>query len=198
MWAEQNSGSSNLHIAPEGSNVRVELYFKHALSMIKLGMKCLHPGSNMRISSIKIVRRGQTPLYSGGSFNAIDGSFNEGTMTQASSIEFTGEKKEAYMFDSTKYLELPILIVPTEYLADGDYEMIFTFNDNTLQTTYRINRDDIKVTKDVNGVPVDQYAFEQGLVYTFMFDFDNYAQIKNVKVAPEDEWGLGGEYNLEF
>ena len=198
MWAEQNSGSSNLQISPNGNNVDIELYFKHALSMIKLQMKCLHSGSTMRLSSVRIVSKGQTPLYGGGSFNAVNGTFNAEDMKEVVSVEFSGEKKEAYMFDSSMYKEFPILIVPTEYMQNGDYEIVFTFNDNTLKACYAIQKNDVKVTKEVDGVDVDCFAFEQGKVYTFKFDFDNYAQITNVKVAPEGEWGLGGKFDLEF
>lgn len=181
MWAIQNQNSSNLNIMPKGNDETVSLTFRHALSMIRIKLKCKHFGTTMQVSSIKIRKNadGETPLFGSGTFNAVTGQFNV-DLIETSEVVFDC-KNERMTFNSETSLSIPILIVPTEYKADDDYEIVFEFNGQTLPTIYPINQDDIKV----NNV----CKFEQGKVYNFEFVFNNYAQITGVTINTDvDDW----------
>ena len=181
MWAVQNQNSSNLNIKPTGKkDETVPLTFRHALSMIRIKLKCKHAGTTMQVSSIKIRKNsgGDTPLYGSGTFNAVTGQFN-GDLIETSEVVFDC-KNERMTFNSETSPGIPILIIPAEYKADGDYEIVFEFNGQTLPTIYPIKQNDIKVE--------NVCKFEQGKVYNFEFVFNNYAQITGVTINTDDDW----------
>lgn len=189
MWASQNLNSDNLYIEPKGNTETVHLTFRHALSMLNIRLKCKYDNTTMQVSSVKIVRKGETPLYASGRFNAVTGTFYDSV--PADEVVFSFENDGgSYVFDDSEYLDLPVMILPVdEYIADGDYEIVFTFNGHTLSDRYPIKRDDVKVG-EVCG-------FEQGKVYTFEFLFNNYAQIQNVEIDLSETWPVSTE-DLEF
>lgn len=200
MWASQNIDSDNLHIIPKGTTETIRLTFKHALTNFRLGFKCDYEGTSMKISSVKIRKAGETELYSGGLFDAVNAMYS--SLTPVEEIVFdcqTNSSSNDYRFDSSGYYYLSLLLVPVEYLNDGDYIIEFTFNGVELSTSYAIRLNDASrydITGE-NGVEGLKHAFVQGKSYTFEFDFDNYAQISNVSIDVADTWEQE-EHRLDF
>ena len=183
MWAGNLNGD-NLGIALKGVEKTIDFKFKHALAMIRINLSCKYPGATMQISSIKIRSANQTPLYASGHFNAVTQVFAELVTTQE--VVFGCNN---YTFKNTPSLSVPLLIVPTEYQNNGDYEIVFEFYGHELPTVYPIQLADIAV----NGVS----KFESGKVYDFKFVFNNYAQISNVEIDTGETWESVTE-NREF
>lgn len=198
MWATQNYDSDNLYIEPKGDKETVYLTFKHALAMLEFGFKCDHPDTEMQVTSIKIKKAGATKLYSDGFFDAVNAEFFSFTEADEVVFDFTSEGR-VYSFDDTQYLYLPVLIIPQKYLADGDYVIEFTFNNQTLPVTYPIPKEYLTeyIIENEDGTKESIRAFVQGKVYTFEFDFNNYAQIRNVNVNESDVWPAE-VYSMEF
>lgn len=193
MWAEQNSNGVNARIIPDGNDKTVSLSFRHALAQIRCCFKCVHDDTEMAVSSITLARKdgGETPLYVGGTFNALDGTFP----VKTEGASFTTEYKNIY-FDSSDYSDLStasLLLVPVdEYQSSGDYVLKFRFDGQGLSSEYPISRDDIRTGTD----GAYSYSFEAGKTYTFYFKFNNFVQLDNVVVS--DDWTDGGDINLEF
>ena len=183
MWAEQNSTTAN-SIEPDGRDKTVNLRFKHALSLLKIGLKCKHNTSEMALTSITLRKNGSsgTILYNKGSLNAMDGSFNafsKDDAAQTVTVDYTGEE---YKFSQENPTTAPFMIFPVKYLNDGDYILEFKFNGQELAAKYPIKRSDIMVAGDTAA------EFRQGYSYTFNFTFNNYLQIDNVTINVSDNW----------
>ena len=192
LWASQNNTSENAKIVPDGNVKDVKLSFKHAFAMIKCGFKCKwdaqtngeYTGSTMRVTAITLKKKngGSTRLYTSGSFNALDGSLNNLIEPDTLKIStYYSNENYTFKYNATEYVYVPMLIIPTEYINDGDYILEFKFN-NQKVSEYPIKREDIKTRR--NGV--DVYAFEAGYTYTFNFTFNNYIQLDKASIS--DTW----------
>lgn len=173
MYAIQNQGISNT-IIPDGADKRVELTFKHSMSMLRLGFRCKHDQSKVSVTSVTLEKKdgGSTPLYVSGVFNALTGEFASLVPGGSVTTSYSGQN---YAFDNTGYLYLPFLILPGEYKADGDYILKFKFDGQDLEAVYEIKKSDIS-------------KFDPGYSYTFNFTFNNYVQIDGVTVNVSGEW----------
>ena len=203
MWARQNhydktkydDAGANYKIIPNGDMKNVDMTFRHALALLRIGFRCRYPGSLIALSSISI-RAGaeaDTPLYVDGSMNAMDGSMIYGEEKPLLSYDYT-DAEPSYVFQSTSdYIYVPMLIAPVEYLDDGDYILEFRFNGVELDSDDPENvlQYPIKLT-DVAG------GFEAGKIYDFRFTLDNYIQFDGVRIS--DEWILddSDKINLPF
>ena len=181
MWARENCTVGN-SIEPDGEDKIINLHYKHALSLLKINIKCKHDVSVMKVNSITLKKKenGTTELYGKGSLNAIDGTFNPFKNEDRSTAITVNYEQEDIKFSSQNIAQLPIMIFPTEYHTDGDYILEFTFNGETLAATYPIKMQDIKIGNET--------AFKQGYSYTFNFTFNNYMLIDNVKVNVDETW----------
>ena len=186
MRASQNNTSVNARIVPDGGAKSVNLTFNHVFAMLRFGFRCEHDVTEMKVTSIT-VRRSEnavTPLYVSGELNAIDGTF--GSLVESDELT-TVYSDDLITFDDTGYEYLPFLIMPGEYHADGDYEVVFRFDNQQLEYVYPITRDDISVENIT--------LFKAGFTYTFLFTFDNHIRFDNVTVS--DSWTEINE-NLVF
>lgn len=185
MYAEQNSTSENARIIPDGNAKSVKFTFRHAMAMLNIGFKCKHDKTKMAITSVTLEKKngGATELYSGGVFDAVNGVFNDSEMTKGESVT-TSYEAQNYSFDNSNYFYVPFLIVPVEYLTDGDYILKFKFNGQDLAVSYPIKKEDIAVTEG----GATRYEFRQGYSYTFNFTFNNFVQIDDVTVNVSDSW----------
>lgn len=186
MYADQND--SYIKIKPDGYAKSVPLTFKHALSMIRIGLKCEHDISNMTITSITLESadgENVTPLYTSGRFNAVSGEFHQLVSGNSVTTQYKGQNNSLdFTFDNSKYTYVSFLLVPIREYIDKSYILKFKFDNNNISATYKITASDITVTRGVNQV----CAFEAGYIYTFNFILDNYVQIKNVNIDVSSEW----------
>ena len=190
MWAQENSTPSN-SFKPTGDDHTVHFTYRHALSLMKIGLKCKHDVSEMKLTSITIKKSdgGSTPLYKSGTMNGVYGTFNSFSETDKTDKVTVDYSKDNYKF-TMDGISAPFLIFPVDnYSSDGDYIIEFTFNNQTIAASYPIKRSDIMV----NG----EAAFKQGCSYTFNFTLDNYMQIDKVSVNIDNEW-IDNEHELLF
>lgn len=173
MWAKQNQNGDNYRIVPDGNGKTVKLTFQHALSMIKVSLKCAHSGSKMTVSAITLKKKtgATTPLYSKGSMNAMTGVITGSANTSSIVYDFT-DREHSFQ---TAYVDVPMLICPVENYGDGDYILEFKFNGQSLEqsSAYVIS------SNDVGG------KFDAGKVYSFKFTFDNHIRFDGVQVSTE-------------
>ena len=184
LWARQNTHDSsvnnidpgvNYNIIPDGNVKPVNFTFQHALSMLRIGLRCRCEGSVMTISSIQLKRKegASTPLYVSGSFNAMTGQITNPVSGPKLEFNYTA-KAQTFQYSATDYTYVPLLIAPLTYKADGDYILEFKFNEQQSESKYEIK------LSDVAG------GFKPGVVYTFNFTVDNYIQLDGVTMS--NEW----------
>lgn len=192
MYASENNTTTNKNKTPEGSDIPVYFHFVHKLVWLQVkfylnnddGDGSLGPSSTndsynkSTINSIVLRKKsaGTTALYGSGVFNAITGTF--GTTIAADSIKVS----YGYTF-GTKGNNYNLLLYPTTYLADGDYELVFTIDGKQLETTYPIQLTDVTHTDSSVG-------FSEGYRYTFTFTYDNYHHIRllNTQIDDDSDW----------
>jgi hypothetical protein len=203
MWARQNhfdrtkyaDAGVNYKIIPDGTAKEVELTFLHALSLLRIGFRCLYPGSAVTLSSISIRRNdsSETPLYAGGTMNAIDGSLSYGAPVSLLTYDYTDAEPPCTFHSTSEYVQVSMLVAPVRYVADGDYILEFCFNGVGLNRDgqpdvlqYRIKYSDLAG------------GFEPGKIYDFKFTLDNYIQFDGVQIS--DEWIVddSDKINLSF
>ena len=186
MYADQND--SYTKIKPDGTQKSVQLTFKHALSMIRIGLKCEHDISTMTVTSITLESadgENLTPLYTSGRFNAVTGEFHDLVSGKSVTTQYKGQNNGLdFTFDDSEYSYVSFLTVPVPEYIDQSYILKFKFDNNNLSAAYRIRASDITVTRGGNQI----CAFEPGYIYTFNFVLDNYVQIKNVNIDVSSEW----------
>lgn len=69
--------------------------------------------------------------------------------------------------------EVPVLICPQEYKADGDYILEFKFDEQQSTTKYEIKVSDVAC------------GFKPGEVYTFNFTVDDDIRLDGVAISKE-------------
>ena len=187
MWASQNGTAANARIRPDGDPKTVNLTFRHALAMLRFGFKCRYENTQMKATSITLRKRslnangtpatGVTPLYSSGNFNGVNGGFSslQEVDGQGLTVSYADDN---ITFNNSGYTYLPVLVVPSSYSSgyvDGDYEVVFRFNDHNLDFVYPI------------AFPSgSEPGFEAGHTYTFNFIFDNNIRFENITIS--DSW----------
>lgn len=191
MWARQNhhdksrysDAGANYKIIPDGTAKHVKLTFHHALSLLRIGFRCKYAGTVMTLTSVSVRKNtgAVTPLYIDGSMNAMDGTLSYGDQVSLLSYDYTDAEPSYVFYSTSDYVEVPMLMAPVEYLADGDYVLEFRFNgvDITSDDPEYVLQYPIKVS-DVAG------GFEPGKIYEFKFTIDNYIQFDGVRIS--DQW----------
>lgn len=198
MWASQNETSANARILPNGDPKTVNLSFKHALAMLRFGFKCRYENTQMKASSITLRKKTMntdgtpasavTPLYASGNFNGINGTFSslQESGAMGLTVSYTDDN---IIFNNSGYTYLPVLIIPSDYsdgYEDGDYEVVFNFNDHQLDFVYSISAP--------SGSEMD-LEFEAGHTYTFNFIFDNQIRFENILIS--NQW-QSQQRDIEF
>lgn len=198
MWASQNGTSVNARILPNGAPKTVNLSFRHALAMLRFGFRCRYENTQLRATSVTIRKRtlnadgtqaaAVTPLYASGTFNGVNGSFSslQEVDSQGLTVSYTDDN---ITVNNSGYTYLPMLIVPSSCsggYADGDYEVVFKFNDHQLDFVYPISAP--------SGSVLD-LEFEAGYTYTFNFMIDNHIRFENISIS--DQW-QSQQRDIEF
>ena len=182
MYAEENaSGDANRNISPDpqtgdpavDDSYPVHLRFRHALSLVRVGVRLANTGYRAPYMSYLTLRRTSgsvaTRLYSGVTFNAISGTFTGGTYTETD--EVTATVSNTYITSTTSYLYTNLLVIPTEVDASGELELLLGIDGCPLKDTYKIRLEDLD---DLDG---GGKGFRSGRSYTFLFTIDNYLRL---------------------
>ena len=177
MWAQPGE---NYKVVPDGSDQKVRLVFRHALSMLKIGFRTSDAKSVKKVTGITVRKKGggDTPLLASGKFDATDGSINNPAGVQNLKYDYSGE---SYKFGGSadSYVYVPVLICPQVYKTDGDYELIFEIDGEILDSSYKIR------VSDVDG------GFQPGMTYTLTFTIDDFVKFDGASVG--NVWGELGE-----
>ncbi|MBR4978059.1 MAG: fimbrillin family protein [Bacteroidales bacterium] len=181
LWARQNTHDravnsidpgANYKIVPDGNVQYVNLTFQHALSLLRIGLKCGSEDSAVAVSSVLLKRKegGSTPLCVSGLFDAMIGQIKNSVEGPKLEFKYT----EKVQISTESYTYVPMLIAPQTYKADGDYILEFQFDGQQSNSKYEIK------LSDVEG------GFKPGNVYTFNFTIDGSIQCDGVTTS--DEW----------
>lgn len=195
LYASENDTDVNKGKVPDGSLISIKFHFVHKLAWLQCqfylknddedgshGPESEKDSQNKTTVNSIVLRKktgGSTPLYSSGAFNFIDGTFKSGSLVDAESLEV----KYNYSF-GTKGNTFNMLVYPEEYLADGDYELVFNFDGNTMETVYSIKVSDLLHSDGVTT------GFKEGYRYVLSFTYDNYNHIHldRTQVDTDADW----------
>lgn len=188
MYAEENaSGDANRNISPDpqtgdpavDDSYPVHLRFRHALSLVRVGVRLANAGYRNPYLSYLTLRRTSgsvaTRLYSGVTFNAISGTFTGGTYTETDEVTATvsapANNRYTYITSTTSYLYTNLLVIPSAVNASGELELLLGIDGCPLKDTYKIRLEDLD---DLDG---GGKGFRSGRSYTFLFTIDNYLRL---------------------
>lgn len=200
MYAVENlsSEASNKNIdVSDGGDKNITFSFAHAMTGIKVIITNKNTDndntskSQLDVITIKKSANGTTPLYTSGTLNALTGEMKGSK--ESDSINLTNIEKWMSP-DNDNKAEATILLVPTDYKADGDYLLSLVIDGQRMTTRhnetgeetayeYALPRELFKYTDSGGTV---HYGLRAGYTYTLEFTYDNYIHISNIYV--DDTW----------
>jgi len=180
-YAIQNTTNGNAEKDP-ASTTALSANFTFRRMMVKLNFcfRLLYDNTAMEIKLTSIKRSasaadGKSVLYTGGTYNAVAGTFN------AADMQTTGELSNVAKGNASMTagnVTFSILLVPTDVGADDDLTFTFTADDRLLPP-FELKRSQIRHGSS------DVYGFQPGYEYTFKFSLDNYVRFDGFSV---DAW----------
>lgn len=200
MYAEENINTyndstlgqdGNENLSPlSDSDLSASFTFRHAFSLIAFRFKLQNDSStggfgkstDYHLSNISVSLNdpdadGVTTakLYSSGTFNAINGSFN-GDGVEESTLSVTYDTYYTIINSASSYLTAYMLIVPTQVEND---ELVFTFTvDDQILSPFFLKKAYVQHGDS-------SYGFRSGFMYTFNFTLDNYLFFDGFTVSSE-------------
>lgn len=190
MYAAQNPSNANGGMDPAGlSPLSAAFDFQRLMACLEFDFTLDTPNNTaMSIALVSIKDNdpsGGAVLYTGGTFNAITGQFNQASLTAAE--ELTSSLGSCTVVnDNTAAPNLghfSFTLVPTEVVTDG--ELVFTFQSGGhILPPFVLER--AQVMHD-DGITC---GFQAGYKYVFHFTLDNYVRFRGFDIRP---WGEAGE-----
>lgn len=180
MYAAENNTDSNKSKDPADVNPLTATFtFQHAMARLVFRFKLNNtddagtPNTTYYVSLASLKRSPSATgshLYSGGRFNAIDGTFP--TLTEVSEVSGGG----CYVTRTDYQDSFGILLVPTEVAADDELTFTFMSGGHTLPP-FVLKREMVKHSDGAT------YGFKAGYIYTFDFTLDNYVRFDKFDIA---------------
>lgn len=173
MWAEpQTLAAGDL----TGPSVQVPLRFKHAMTCLQVGIRCLYTGS-VRLTSMTLTdSRGR--LYARGTMNALTGELTCAEEDKTESI--TISPNTALNTTETVFC---IIMPPVEDYKNEEFTLSFVFNGIDGKTDYKLPATMKNLTTQ-NDVTITE--FETGKRYIYHLTLDNTMSFAPVGV--DDTW----------
>ena len=186
-YAVQNTTNANCNLNPaSGSELSATFDFRRMMAALVFSFTLDTPNNTtMRVylDSIEDANpSGGAVLYTGGTFNAITGTFNSGMGTTDKLTSNLG-----YCDVSDAGGAFSITLVPTTVTADD--ELIFTFSTGG----HTLPPFKLKVSQVTHVAPAGQVGFLAGYKYTFHFTLDNYVRFDGFDIK---SWGSVVEEEL--
>ena len=181
LYAVQNTANANADKDPGSPTpLSASFTFRHMMVKLNFCFRLLHDNTAMEIKLASIKRspaaaEGKSLLYTGGSYNAVTGTFVPGDMRTVE--ELTGVAKGQASTAAGK-VTFSVLLVPTDIGADDDLTFTFTADDKPLPP-FELKRSQVR-----HGTS-EVYGFQPGYEYTFQFSLDNYVRFDGFSV---DAW----------
>lgn len=180
MWADQ------CHLTEgdlTGASVPVELQFQHAMTALRVQIKCKYSGSVILTSMT--LTDSEERLYTSGSMNLIDKTLNLVNRTEKLTINYnTGLNQE--------YKDFYIIMPPIENYANQQFTLSFVFNGIPAKTNFPIPNE----INNSSGQSVPIMAFEAGKRYTYRLTLDNMLDFEPIEV--DDMWTKVPDVELEL
>ena len=170
MWAMESIAGEDL----EGRQTTVSLKFGHAMTCLRIIIKCKYAGSKLTSITLKDKKK---RIYTGGTMNLAERKL---TLDEG---DRTGELKVEYNTPlSTTEKDLYIFMPAVEGYEDGDFTLSFVFDKNPAKTEFSIP----KKIKGPDGTDVLIENFETGKRYTYRLTLDN--PMIFVPAGVDDSW----------
>lgn len=215
------TGAGNLDKEIGEANLPLGIQFHHALSRININLRLKNPQQAgydnwhyLCIRKIVLSRKSgaATPLNIVGSMNPITHELTPvksfETTQQIEGVTLTDNNRNTYrgytltqlknnnvhLIVDDNYRSYDMLVYPTEYLQDDDFELKFYFDSDyeseALVQSFPIKMSDITHSDGVTT------GFKAGYTYKFYFTIDNFMRLSNIVIS--DEWETVGTEETEI
>ena len=186
MYAEQNSSNANGDKDPaSGSALTANFTFKRMMARLTFCFKMLNDNSTMYVTLESVKNNhpagGSVVIYTGGTYNAITGSFNSGMIT-TDELTSVGGGYAGYSADPAAYpSSFGMFLVPTTVSVDDELTFTFSCGGHVLPP-FTLKASQVLHSKASPSDP-DVYGFQAGYNYTFRFTLDNYVRFDGFTIG---------------
>lgn len=171
-----------------GSSVETPLQFSHAMTCLRVRIRCKYNG-NVQLTSMTLTDT-EGRLYKAGSMNIVDQELNLSEADKTGELTLTYADKTV----TTSFKDFCILMPPVENYANEQFELSFVFNNIAAQTTFKIPS--TMTSPDASGETVTITAFEAGKRYTYNLTLDNTMTFEPIGI--DDEWITVEDIEMEL